>query len=292
MNKVLLTGISGLIGASVRKQLLDMGKSVVGIYRQQPDYSLNKNEEAYLFNFNEEWNSNQLPNNIDAIIHLAQNDKFREFPDKAEETFRTNTFSTLKLLDYAHQVGAKTFVYASSAGLYGYGDTGFTEKDLVSASGDLGFYFGSKLCSEIIAENYYPLLNIIILRFFFVYGPGQRKNMLIPRLVSSVLNRKPIILHGYEGIKISPTYVEDAANALIKSLNLKGIHKFNIAGPEILTMRDIGNIIGTELDIDVDFQILDIEQKHLFGDITKMKNILGEPIVGFREGIKAYATSI
>lgn len=51
----------------------------------------------------------------------------------------------------------------------------------------LGFYLTSKYCSELILDNYSSFLTIIQLRLFFVYGMGQRKDMLIPRLIENVL---------------------------------------------------------------------------------------------------------
>jgi nucleoside-diphosphate-sugar epimerase len=58
--------------------------------------------------------------------------------------------------------------------------------------------------SEIIAENYAPYMNIVILRFFFVYGPRQNTTMLIPRLIRSIKEGNPIILQGSNGIRINP----------------------------------------------------------------------------------------
>src|SRR4030042_288576 len=115
-----------------------------------------------------------LPKSIDAVIHLAQSEHFREFPMHAESIFKVNTASTLRLLEYARQAQVKIFVLASSGGIYGHGDEGFREDQPIEAKDDLGFYLGTKLCAEIIAENYSSFMNIVILRFFFIYGPRQR----------------------------------------------------------------------------------------------------------------------
>jgi nucleoside-diphosphate-sugar epimerase len=192
-------------------------------------------------------------------------------------------------MDYAHRAGARTFIYASSGGVYGYSDDGFTEDTELKQRGDLGFYLGSKLCSEILSDCYTSLMNVIVLRFFFVYGPGQRKSMLMPRLVDRVKEGKPIVLQGSDGIRLNPTYVSDAVSAICRSLEVEGNHKVNVAGPEILSMREIGEVIGQVLSKRPEFELkTDVEPFHLIGDITKQSRLLGPPQVGFEDGIKRY----
>jgi nucleoside-diphosphate-sugar epimerase len=62
-----------------------------------------------------------------------------------------------------------------------------------------------------------------------------------------------------------------------------------VAGPEVLSMREIGEIIGQLLSKRPKFQLkADVEPLHLIGDITKLSRLLGPPKVGFEDGIKAY----
>jgi UDP-glucose 4-epimerase len=164
-----------------------------------------------------------------------------------------------------------------------------TEDMEILAKGDLGFYLGTKLCSEVMAENYATHLNMIVLRFFFVYGPGQRKSMLIPRLVQSVTEGRPIILQGQNGIRMNPTYVSDAVTAIHRSLDLQGLHKVNVGGPEVLSLREMGEIIGRLMGVEPAFESQSgPEPRHLIGDISKMTEMLGAPTVCFQEGIRTY----
>ena len=73
--------------------------------------------------------------------------------------------------------------------------------------------------------------------------------MLIPRLIDSVKTLEAINIQGTEGIKINPVYVEDAANAIIKIINKQGSYNFNIGGSEIISIRNISEIIGKQLNI-------------------------------------------
>ena len=157
--------------------------------------------------------------------------------------------------------------------------------DIVYES-EMGFYLATKQCSEIILDNYSSLLQIIQLRLFFVYGKGQRKDMLIPRLIDNVRSGVPLHLQGASGITINPTHVSDAVNAIKASLNLSGSHKINIAGPESLTMKEMGNIIGRLIHKQPQFIVEEKEAKNLIGSTSTMSKMLVKPITKFKDGIK------
>jgi nucleoside-diphosphate-sugar epimerase len=288
-----VTGAAGLIGSRLIQEL-NPDWFIYGISRSKLSKDLDpKRVQQISVDLSKEWDICLLPDKTDVVIHLAQSEHFREFPERATDIFQVNTLSTLRFLDYAYRVGAQTFVLASSGGIYGYGNQEFSEEAEISSKGNLGFYLGTKLCSEVLAENYRSFMNVIVLRFFFVYGPGQKQNMLIPRLVQSVLGGKPITLQGQDGIRINPTYVSDAVAAIIRSLNLKGSHKINIGGPEVLSLREIGETIGKVVAKEPKFYVQpNIEPRHLVGDIHKMSTLLGDPLVRFEEGLHRYFTNI
>lgn len=284
MKRILITGSSGLIGSSLLPLLID-NYDVYAVERKTTA-TINPGIKCITCDLSGNWNTSILPPKTDCIIHLAQSEHFRDFPAKASDVFYTNTLSTLKLLDYAQKAGVKTFIYASSGGIYGNSDKGFTEDAEIVSRGDLGFYLGTKLSSEIIAENYSSIFDIIILRMFFVYGEKQKRSMLIPRLIDSVQTGAPIALNGEKGLTINPIYVQDAAKAILKAIELNGSHKINIGGTENLSLKEIGDIIGKSMDKKPNYNILDAEPKNLIGDISKMKKLLIEPSVKFKEGVK------
>jgi len=286
MKKCLITGVTGLIGQQV-VTLLKKKREIYALVRKPMD--LPSDIHYIRCDLAQEWNAELFPEKVDAVIHLAQSEYFREFPTRTEHVFKVNVASTLRLLEYARKVEARTFILASSGGIYGHGDKGFTEDRPIEAKGDLGFYLCTKLCAEVMSENYSSFMNILILRFFFVYGPGQRTTMLIPRLVKAVKDGRSIILHGREGVKINPTYVMDAASAVCRSLELPESHKINVAGPEVLSLRQIGQEIGEVLNREPVFEVQEnMKPHHLVGNIKKMTHFLGPATVRFREGITKY----
>ena len=282
MKHILITGCNGLIGDALVEQLQD--KTLFQLYGISR--SVNTKVSTFVLDLSTNWSDDILPKKIDVVIHLAQSEKFRDFPESANEVFQVNTLSTLKLLEYARKAGAKKFIYASSGGVYGNSDIGFNEDSPVSATGDLGFYLSTKFCSEVLVENYNSFFDVEILRFFFVYGERQQRSMLIPRIVDSIKEGRPITLQGSEGVRVNPIYVGDAVKSIIKVMDLKGSHKINIGGSEILSLKNIGDLIGSITGCTPIYKYEDKEPKNLISDIAKMKKLLLEPQTKFGEGIK------
>lgn len=285
--RILITGASGLLGSYLVNELLadeSYDLFLVGRNLNQPDKE--GRVTTISIDFSTDWNANKLPEDLDGIIHLSQAENFRDFPAKAVEVFYINTLSTLKLIDYASKNKIGHFIYASSGGVYGT-DGVFKEEDVIEYKKELGFYLGTKHCSEVILENYHSLLNVIILRFFFIYGKGQNESMLIPRLVNRVKNKEAISLQGEGGMRINPLHASDAAKAVIASLKLSGSHKFNVGGPDILSLKEICDTIGEALTIEPQLSIDEsVPAKYLVGDVSKLNDVLGKPAVRFVDAVK------
>lgn len=280
IKNILITGAGGLVGS----HLIDSLKS--SKYSVHTISSSLKNENNIAIDFSKDWDTSDLPKNIDCIVHLSQSRNFRDFPGKAKDVFYVNTLSTLKLADWAVANGVKKFIYASSAGVYGNSDTPFTEEADIVYKKELGFYLGTKYCSEIILDNYSSLIDIIQMRFIFVYGKGQDRNMLIPRLVDNIKKESAITLQGKDGLKTNPIHVSDAVKAIEAAFSVEGSHKFNVGGDEVISLRQICETIGQQLHILPRFVFQDKPANNLMGDITRMKTKLITPQIKFEEGIK------
>ncbi|MEW5758299.1 MAG: NAD(P)-dependent oxidoreductase [Candidatus Omnitrophota bacterium] len=277
-NNCLVVGAGGFIGRRIIKALQN-NLEVFTILRKKTNIFLSKKIKLINIDLLNKCDLLGLPKRIDMIIYLAQSEKFRDFPETASDIFQVNTVGVLRFLEYAKKAGAKTFILASSGGL-----DKVTDARLES---NLGFYYTTKLCSEMLAKSYSPFMNIIILRPFFVYGRGQRKNMLIPRLVDAVKKEKPILLDGRNGIKINPLHISDATSAIIKATSLTGQYTIDIAGPKAYTMRQIGEIIGKKLNKKPIFRIKKKKDScNFIGNISKMTKLLTSPCISFEEGIE------
>ncbi len=284
MPNILVTGAAGLVGSRLVRALKTRGR-VYGLVREVPDHA-GDGIEWIQADLSQPSFTDRLPKDVGAVVHLAQSSRFREFPDQALDVFGVNVGSTARLLDWSQSNGIGRFILASSGGIYGSGERGFTEDDLIGGDSPLGFYLASKHCAELLAESYAGQFVVTMLRFFFVYGPEQRRSMLVPRLVRSVAEGRPITLQGSDGLRINPIHVDDAVAAICQALTLDDGHKINVAGPQVLNLREIGEAIGRALDKTPTFELQrDAEPRHLVGDIAKMTRLLGAPTIRFESGV-------
>ena len=118
---------------------------------------------------------------------------------------------------------------------------------------------------------------MVVVRPFFIYGPGQKRDMLIPRLFDSVASGKPITLQGDSGIRINPIHVNDAASAVAAILDLNESATFNIAGPEVLSIRDICECMGRYLGVEPIFARQPSVPNDLIADYSAMRDFLHNP---------------
>jgi UDP-glucose 4-epimerase len=284
--KILLTGGTGLLGASVLQRIAETYE-VHAIVRAAPMHP-RIDVHYHQIDLSTQWSANDLPPEIDAVIHLAQSKHLKEFPGCASEIFAVNTQSTATLLDYAVRAGATQFILASTGGLYGSHSGAISEAaPIAPPNGPLKYYFATKQAAELLADAYVGNLTILTLRPFFIYGPGQRASMLIPRIIDCVRRGRPVVLQGDDGITLNPVHVEDAAAAVVAGLNAGDSRTVNIAGPTVLTLREMAEWIGTAIGT---APVYTIEHKHpdrIVADITEMQRSLVVPGIGFFAGISS-----
>ena len=222
-----------------------------------------------------------LPTAVDAVVHLAQSRRYREFPDGAVDVHEVNTGSTVRLLDYCVRAGGSTFTYASSGALYAPGPEPVREDDTPHPG---NFYAASKLAGEQAVQQFSGILRGHSLRFFFIYGPGQR-NMFVPGLVGRVRDGQEVTLAGPDGIRVNPVFVDDAAEAVIATLDLQESHTLNLAGPDVVSVREIAELAGGLLNETPSFSVGD-PQLDLVASIERQSELLGPPGTGFQEGLR------
>lgn len=224
-----------------------------------------------------------LPPQLDAVIHLAQSRDYRAFPEKALAIARVNVGATVELLDHARNAGAQRFVFASSGGVYGDSDVPLKEDASMQPP---DFYLSTKVAAETLANTYRSLFDVVSLRLFFVYGRGQGPDRFIIKLVRKVLAGEPVILYGPEGIRVNPIHVSDVVRAMAASLGLNGSHVVNVAGPDVLTLRRLTELIAARVGRKPNFEERPVEiNKDLVADTGLMKRLLAPPRERFAERI-------
>jgi UDP-glucose 4-epimerase len=285
--RIVLTGATGFIGSHLLPVLAERHDVVAiarGAHAEMPavtwvDHDLRRPlSEA------------KLPATTDAVLHLAQSRRYRDFPSSANDIFALNVRATFDLLEYARRARASRFVFASTGGVYGHGDESFVEEDAVNP---INFYLASKYAAETMIAPYVGELRAIVLRLFFVYGPGQGQ-MLVSSLARRVLRGETITISGDPGIRINPLYVGDAVRVFERALEHESSLLCNVAGDEVVDLRRLVGMLGELAGTTPLVEHAPAEHEgDIVGDTRRMKAALGVwPDVPLCEGLARLIESL
>jgi nucleoside-diphosphate-sugar epimerase len=280
---VLLTGGTGFIGRAVLRRLAG-SEDVVAIARGDVTPELEPLARWVRHDLAAPLDPARLPERVDTIVHLAQSARYREFPDGAADVFALNVSAPAALLEYARGAGARRFVLCSTGGVYGYHDEHVRESHSVSP---INFYLASKYAAEVLLGPYRSLLHTVVLRPFFVYGPGQ-SGMLVASLAQRVLEGEEVTVDGDPGLRINPIHVEDAARAVEAAMRLDSSELINVAGDEAVTITDLVQRLAAAAGAEARIAHRgDGPSGDLLGDNSRMKTRLGiSPQVPLDAGLR------
>ena len=225
-----------------------------------------------------------LPDAVDAVVHLAQSRRYREFPEGAADVFEVNANATVRLLEWARRAGARSFVYASSGAVFAPGPEPVREDD-APAPGN--FYAVSKLAGELACEQFRGQLATHVLRFFFIYGPGQ-SDMFIPGILGRISAGDEVALAGDDGIRVNPIYVDDAVAAVIGALEAPESLTLNVAGPDVVSLRELSELAGAALRREPRYAVGD-PREDVLASIEALRAVGLGPRVSFADGLRRTA---
>lgn len=286
--RILVTGATGFIGRRA-VALLASAHDVVALARSAAPDDGPPGVEWVEQDLASPLDRSALPDQVDAVVHLAQSRRYREFPAGAADVFAVNLAATFGLLEYAREAGAETFVFASTGGVYASSERALSEQDPLNP---LNLYLSSKYAAEALVASYRPLFRTVTFRFFFVYGPGQT-GMLVPTLLGRVERGETITIEGEPGLRMNPIYVDDAARVFDPALTLDRSELFNVAGDEVVTVRELVALLE---EVTGRAAVVEHAPSSLLGDLvgdnTRMKSMLGvAPTTTLRAGLRAMAAS-
>jgi UDP-glucose 4-epimerase len=286
--RILVTGATGFVG---RRAVAELGErhEVVVVARSAP-CDLPGAAACVEQDLAEPLDAARLPRRVDAVIHLAQSHRYKDFPDGAQDVFAVNVHSTFRLLEWARDAGARAFVLASTGGVYAYAPRPIREEDPVALA---GMYFRSKYAAEVLLGAYAGHLRPVILRPFFVYGAGQR-GMLVPRLAERIVNGEEIVVDGDPGIRINPLHVSDAVRVLEPAVSGAVSGTINIAGPDVVSIAGLVAALGEATGVEPRVRHREAElDGDLIASTERMRSELGvTPRVGLAEGLQGVAAAL
>ena len=312
MQTFLITGAAGFIGSHLADKLLNEGNKVIVVdnfcdfYNPEikennvkhnlsnPNYKLyradirDRNELAKVFN----------ENKIDVVIHLAAMAGVRPSIDNPIYYQEVNCMGTQNILEEMKAHNAKNLVMASSSSVYGNcKEVPFKENMIVDFA--ISPYAATKKANEVMTHVYHKLFdfNVIMLRFFTVFGPRQRPDLAINKFTRLMLNNEPIPMFGDGTTSRDYTYIDDIVDGIIRSCNYvennNDVYEIlNLGNSSPVSLKEMINTIAEVLNKTPNIQELPMQPgdvERTFADISKAKKLIGyNPKTSFKEGIESF----
>ena len=255
----LVTGAAGFIGSHLCRRLLSEGCRVIGVdcFTDYYDRSIKeKNVEDLMQNpsfklLREDITgieqSGLESEGIQWVFHQAAQAGVRaSWGQEFEHYTHHNVLGTQRLLEWARNNKPERFVYASSSSVYGNtGKLPMHEDDLPRP---LSPYGVTKLAAEHLCNLYHQNFGLpaVSLRYFTVFGPGQRPDMAFHRFVKAVLAGTELTIYGTGEQTRDFTYISDIIEANLSAAKTDGIEGrvYNLGGGSRISVNDVLEILG------------------------------------------------
>jgi len=305
MSRYLVTGAAGFIARAVIQRLSAAGHTVVGVDNLNDSYDPRLKEwrlqqltglPGFTFikddicrnGFFQDLTENQPA--FDAVIHLAARAGVRQAVEIPDVYLQTNAAGTLNLLEWCRKGGSSKIVLASTSSIYGANPPLPTTEEADSCH-PLQIYAASKKAAEVMAYTYHHLygLDSTIVRFFTVYGPAGRPDMVMFRFTRWITEGDTVTITGDGNQMRGFTYVDDIADGVIKALKPVGYEIINLGGHETITINEllqrIEILVGKKANVQyITRHPADVDAN--WADVTKARRLLGwEPVVSLDAGV-------
>jgi nucleoside-diphosphate-sugar epimerase len=263
-----VTGAAGFIGSHLTEKLLAQGHEVVAVdcFTDYYDPELKQDNAAAFDVARLDLADDEVAlDGFDGVFHLAGQPGVRSFGPVFAEYVRRNLLATQRVFESAARRGVRV-VFASSSSVYGDAERYPTPED--TEPRPISPYGITKLGCEHLAYAYATGfgLDAVALRYFTVYGPRQRPDMAVARIVDALARGAQFELYG-DGLQSrSFTYVADAVDATIAAMERAAAGAlYNVGGGVEATMREaiatLERVSGRTLDV--------VERAAAAGDVRR-----------------------
>jgi UDP-glucuronate 4-epimerase len=305
----LVTGGAGFIGSHVCERLLSAGHAVWAFddlntfYNPQIKRSNLREVQSVSRSF--EFVEGDLTDRravegvfkktrFDQIIHLAARAGVRPSLEEPALYQRVNVEGTVNLLEAARSAGVRKVTIASSSSVYGINaKVPFAEKDPIFSP--ISPYAASKLACEALGHVYHSVygFDVVLLRFFTVYGPRQRPDLAIHKFARSILEGKPIPVFGDGSTARDYTYIEDTLQGIMACTEKAfGFEIINLGESQTVTLTRLIELLEQALGRKARIEWLPQQPGDVpftCADIRKARKKLGyRPQVKIEEGIPLF----
>ncbi|HEY76836.1 MAG TPA: NAD-dependent epimerase/dehydratase family protein [Thermoflexia bacterium] len=257
--RILVTGAAGFIGSHVAEALLARGDTVAGLDNFNDYYSpARKRANVALLLSHPRFTLHEADlrdaeamerictqGRFDAVVHLAAMAGVRYSIERAPLYVEVNVRGTVNLLEGVRKAGTPHFVFASTSSVYGRTDRlPFREDDPLGRP--LAPYPATKIAGEVMGHAYHNLfgLSFTALRFFSVYGPRGRPDMMPYHITDCIVHDRTFTL--YEGGEMHRdwTYIDDIVAGVVAAVDRPmGYEVINLGRGEPVRMADFVELI-------------------------------------------------
>jgi UDP-glucuronate 4-epimerase len=306
--KVLVTGAAGFIGSRLAEKLLERGDEVVGLdnFNDYYDPSRKRANERRLNGYGgfrmveadirdrQRMLALFTGERFDAVAHLAAMAGVRNAIEFPELYVEVDLNGSQHLMDGARFNGVGNFVFASTSSVYGKTEQiPFVESD--PCDRPLQPYAAAKRAAEILGYSYHHLfgLNFTAIRFFTVYGPNGRPDMMAYLIADSVTKGRQIPLYDGGQMYRDWTFVDDICNGVIAALDRPlGYEIINLGRGEPVLLKEFLSLFeglaGRKANV-VDKPRLAADVPYTYADIGKARRLLDyRPQVSVADGVRAF----
>ncbi|MFC1926554.1 NAD-dependent epimerase/dehydratase family protein [Chloroflexota bacterium] len=293
IKRILVTGSSGTIGTRLCQLLLGEGYEVTGVDRKPNKWSGQVNNLTIIGDLTDRKVLDNLPGNLDLVIHLAANARVYELvknPNLARDNFET----LFNVMEFARRNKIKRVFFSSSREVYGNSDKIIHNEDESYVRNCESPYTATKIGGEALVHAYQMCYGIdfVILRFSNVYGMYDESDRVVPLFIRLTKENKDLVVYGKDKL-LDFTYIDDAVGGIIRAIKIFEKTKndtYNLSSGEGTTLIEIAQMI--RLMMGGKNQIKDSKSRtgeiiRFVADLTKAKILLGyEPKIKVQEGIK------
>src|SRR5579875_160713 len=312
MGKYLVTGAAGFIGSHVTATLLDRGDVVVGLDNLNDYYDPARkranlveirrglvDQDRFIFVEGDIRDRDLLDRlfstyAFDSVAHLAAMAGVHVSVQNPFLYYDVNVNGTLGLLDTARRYGLGTFVNISTSSVYGQTkQIPFVETD--PCDRPLAPYPASKRAAEMLGYTYHHLygLNVTVVRFFTVYGPRGRPDMVAYKVVENIFSGLEVPIYNNGRMHRDWTYIDDIAAGVVAALDRPlGYEIINLGRGEPVLLADfvgmIERLAGRPSALTPE-PMPDTDIPYTFADISRARSLLGyDPQVSVEEGVTRF----
>jgi len=306
----LVTGGAGFIGSHVCERLLHLGHAVWAFDDLNDFYdpqlkrrnlreiqALARNFEFIHGDLTDPAAVEEVFSNVtfDQVIHLAARAGVRPSLEQPALYQRVNVEGTVNILEAAKRHRVRKLTLASSSSVYGVNSkVPFSESDPLFTP--ISPYAASKLANEALGHVYHHVygLDIVMLRFFTVYGPRQRPDLAIHKFARLIQAGRPIPIFGDGSTARDYTYITDILQGILACTQQEfGYEVFNLGESQTVRLNQLVELLEAALGRKA---ALDLQPPQpgdvpiTCADVSKARARLGyQPTVEIEQGIPLFA---